>query len=440
MAAEGWLVSKAGDLFWTFKKIPPQKLRFAVTYFPAASELDPYPSEKQLEKEELCAEDGWNLILRWDAMQIFCTANMDAVPLETDPVPQVENIQKTMRKKLIPGYLTIIVVAVWSLCLQLYQLRQAPEEYLSDVSRLVFIPFWTILLLIPVLDLVFYYRWKHRAEKAAEHGISLPFQSHRRITWILLALAIMILLLSCAFSIQRLPLFIIIAAGCGIPVILGQLMMRNLKKKGVSAAMNRFVSGGFVLILCYVCGLSVVAASVNNLISVSDHNSKPSGQYESNGVILDIYNDRLPLETEELTDEKAQWSKKAQFQESPLVAYGSYRQDLIYGQKVHGYDLSYDVIDVKIPVLYDYIKNALITEEKDKIQDDDVFVNHYEPAETVLWNADEVYQLHWSDNVLNTYLVCWDNRIVKITFYWQPTLDQIQKAAESLNPDNGSKY
>ena len=99
MAARGWMIQKAGNLFWTYTKIPPQKLRFAVTYFPGASEFDPKPSERQLEREELCAQDGWRLVLRWDAMQIFCTDREDAVPIDTDPVPQVDNIHRTMRKK-----------------------------------------------------------------------------------------------------------------------------------------------------------------------------------------------------------------------------------------------------------------------------------------------------------------------------------------------------
>ena len=97
MAAQGWMLQKAGNLFWTYTKIPPQKLRFAVTYFPGASEFDPKPSEKQLEKEELCAQDGWRLVLRWDVMQIFCTDREDAVPIDTDPVPQVDTIHRTMR-------------------------------------------------------------------------------------------------------------------------------------------------------------------------------------------------------------------------------------------------------------------------------------------------------------------------------------------------------
>lgn len=44
MAAQGWMINQPGGLFWTFRKIRPQQLRFAVTYFPSASEFDPTPA------------------------------------------------------------------------------------------------------------------------------------------------------------------------------------------------------------------------------------------------------------------------------------------------------------------------------------------------------------------------------------------------------------
>ena len=113
---------------------------------------------------------------------------------------------------------------------------------------------------------------------------------------------------------------------------------------------------------------------------------------------------------------------------------GGYRQDLLYGQEIRGYDLSYEIIDVKLPILYDFIKDRILKERQDEIYDDFVFVDHFEPVDPTLWSADEVYQLHWSDGILNTYLVCWENRLVEIKFYWQPTQEQIQIAAEYLRP------
>ena len=62
MAQQGWMIHQPGNFTWTFKKMEPQKLRFAVTYFPAASEFDPGPTEGELRKMDFCAHDGWQLV------------------------------------------------------------------------------------------------------------------------------------------------------------------------------------------------------------------------------------------------------------------------------------------------------------------------------------------------------------------------------------------
>lgn len=432
MASKGWMISKANNLFWTYTKVPPQKLRFAVTYFPGASELDPCPSEKQLEKEELCAEDGWKLVLRWDAMQIFCTDLEDAVPIETDPIPQVENIHLTMRKNVLLSQLVTIVLILWSLYLQLSQLWRNPVEYLSDTTRLASIPCWLLLLLMAVMDLALYFRWERRARQAAEHGISLPLRSRKWLPWVVLALVCVFLFLSYSASSSHLLLMVCITAVTVVPILLGRWMMKKLKKKGFSKTLNRVVSGICIGLLVIVGMVAVVAASIGGWIPMDDGGSQPVGEYEWNGMTWDIYDDPLPLTVEELAHVDARWSKEARLQESPLVAYGDYRQDLLFGQEIRGYDLSYEITDVKLPVLYDWIKDRLINERQDEVHDDFVFVDHFEPVDPALWGAEEAYQLHWSDSILDTYLVCWDNRIVEITFYWQPTQEQIQTAAETL--------
>ena len=432
MAARGWMVAKAGSLFWTYTKIPPQKLHFAVTYFPGASEFDPQPSEKQLEKEELCAQDGWKLVLRWDAMQIFCTDRENAVPIETDPVPQVENIHLTMRKNLLFGQLVTIVLVLWSLYLQLSQLWRDPVEYLSNLTRFAGVPCWLLLLLMAVLDLALYFRWERRARKAAEHGISLPLRSCKWLPWVVLALVGMFLFLSYASSSARLLLMVCIAVVIVVPISLGRWMMKKLKKKGVSKTANRVVSSAFTGVLVIVGTVAVVAAAIGGWLPVNDRSSQPVGQYEWNGLVRDIYDDPLPLTVEDLAQVDARWSKQARFQESPLVAYGDYRQDLLFGQEINGYELSYEITDVKLPILREFLKGRLLNERQDEVHDDFVFEDHFEPVDPAPWGAEEVYQLHWSDSVLDTYLVFWETRIVEITFYWQPTSEQLRTAAEIL--------
>lgn len=437
MAAQGWMIAKAGNLFWTYTKIPPQKLRFAVTYFPGASELDPKPSEKQLEKEELCAEDGWRLVLRWDAMQIFCTDREDAVPIETDPVPQVENIHLTMRKNMLLSQLITIGLILWALYLQVSPLWRDPAEYLSNVTRLLSIPSWILLLLIDVLDLVLYFRWERRARQAAQHGISLPLRSRKWLSWVVLALVGVFLFLSYSTSSAHLLFMICMAVVMVVPFFLGRWMIKKLKEKGVSKTINRIVSGICVGGLVIIGTGAIAAAAIGGWLPIEERR-EPVGQYDWDGIILDIYDDPLPLTVEDLVDVDARWSKEAQFQESPLVAYGDYRQDLLYGQEIRGYDLSYKITDVKLPILYDFIKDRLLKEHQDEVHDDFVFEDHFEPIDPAPWGAEEVYQLHWSDSIMNTYLVCWENRIVEIQFYWEPTQEQIQIAAEQLKPSASS--
>ena len=433
MAARGWMLQKADNLFWTYQKIPPQKLRFAVTYFPGASELDPAPSEKQLEKEELIARDGWRLVLRWDAMQIFCTDREDAVPIETDPVPQVDNIHRTMRKKLLAGQLILLVPSIWSLYLQLSQLWRDPVDYLSASVRLASIPSWLLVLLLVVLELVSYFRWERRARQAAEHGIFLPLRSHRRLPWVIVGLMAVLLLISYSNSSGQLLLLLCIAVVTAAPVLLGRWLMGKLKRRGVPRWANLAVSCVCVAVLVTGGMIAVVAAGLSGWFPTGE-DSQPVGQYDWDGLTMDIYDDPLPLEVEDLADVDARWSKRARLQESPLLAYGDYRQDLLYGQQVRGYELSYEITDVKVPLLYGFIRDRLVHERQDEIHDGFVFVDHFQPVDPAPWEALEAYQLHWSDSVLDTYLVCWEGRIVEITFYWSPTRAQIQAAAEALKP------
>lgn len=433
MAAKGWMIRKAGSLFWTYEKIQPQKLRFAVTYFPSASEFDPYPSDKQLEKESLCAQDGWRLVLRWDAMQIFCTDREDAVPIETDPIPQVENIHRTMKKKLLTGQLFALVVILWYLYLQISQLRQDPVDYLSSTGHLFTAPVWLLLLLVILLEIGTYFRWRRKAEQAAEEGIFLPVRANPWLIWGPIALAAVFLLLSFLDSDTPLPLLACIALLMGVISFSANRLMGWMKKKGIPRTVNLAVSCICILVLFLAGTGGIVAAAVNGWLPIS-HDSRPTGTYEWNGQSFDIYSDPLPLSVEDLTDLEARWSKQAHQQGSPLLFYGEYRQSPLYTEAVGPYDLEYEIIDVKIPALYPLIQESLIDARQDEVHDDIIFTDHYEPIDPGPWNAQAVYQLHWSDSVLDEYLVCWETRLVEITFYWTPTQEQIKTAAAILQP------
>lgn len=431
MAAKGWMIRKVGNLFWTFEKIPPKRLHFAVTYFPGASEFDPWPSEKQLDKEAFCAQDGWKLVLRWDAMQIFCNDREDAVPIETDPVPQVENIRRVMKKKVLVTQLFTSILMLWYVYFQLTRLWQDPADYLSNGFYLFSLPLWVLLFLESIREVWTYFFWNVRARRAAEDGIFLPVKRSKWLDWGIPVLSTVFLLLALSGGGFHLLYIVCWTGMMGVVFFLTNRLMGWMKKKGAPRGINLAVSCACVMVLT-LAGVAGIAAAVIGGWLPAGEDSQPVGQYDWDGLTMDIYDDPLPLTVEDLVEVDARWSKEARFQESPLVAYGDYRQDLLFGQEIQGYELSYEITDVKLPQLYEFVKERLISQRQDEVYEDFVFVDHYEPIDPAAWGAQEAYQLYWSDGVMDTYLICWETRIVEIKFYWTPTPEQIGQAAEIL--------
>ena len=211
-------------------------------------------------------------------------------------------------------------------------------------------------------------------------------------------------------------------------------LMRLMKKKGLPGCFNMMAITLFVTLFTIVAVSVMIWAGTSGKLPVSD-GSQPVESYEWNGQTWDIYDDELPLEIEQLADVEQRWSKRASFRESALVAYGEYEQEAPFTEPQRDYRLEYEITDVKLPFLYDFVKRSLINARQDEVTDDGyVFTDHYEAIDPAPWGALEAYQLHWSGSVLDSYLVCWEGRIVEIRFYWPPSAAQIAKAAEILAP------
>lgn len=433
MAARGWMLRKVSSFFWTFEQTAPRKLRFAVTYFPGASGLDPRPSQRQLDKEDLCAQDGWQLVLRWDAMLIFCTDRADAVPIDTDPVPHVETLYRTMRKKMLSGQLIMVAMILWSLYLQLSQLWRDPAVYLSDSGRFFLVPMWLLLLVGEVAQIVGCFRWQRRARRAAEQGVFLPVHSNKWLSWGVVILSGLFFLLSITGSDASWLFNLLFFAMMALCAVLAYRLVSWMKKKGVRRTVNILITTALTMVLTLLGTLVLVRVVVDGGLPVTQER-QPVGQYEWQGETFDIYNDPLPLTVEDLVPVEARWTRKADYQESAFLAHGTYRQSLLRTETVDSYELQYEIVDVKVPALRGFVRDRLIAAQQDEVHDGVVFVDHYEPVDPSPWQAQAAYQLHWSDTVLDTYLVCWEDRLVEITFYWTPTEAQIRQAAEILKP------
>lgn len=435
MAESGWMLEKTGNFMWTYKRIEPKILRFSVTYFPSASDFDPSPTEGELTKIDFCRQDGWNLVTTWGVMQIFCNEDLDAVPIETEPVMQIENICRSMKKNVLLPQAVLGGMLLWNVVIRLSQWRRDPVGELSDPFSIYSVLMFSILTLACLYEIGFYFCWSRKAKSAAQNdGVFLPVRSKPIASWILMAVSALLLILS--YTALRGPLGFVILWLCMVPfiIVIGNLLKNMLKKRGVSRNVNRIVSVCAVVLLTFLM-LGLMTAAIIQGRMRFDSGKNVVGTYELYGRTREIYNDPLPLEIEELADVHAQWSKEADHQETLLLSSTEYRQ---YAVPADGNDnvderkLEYTVTEVKQDFLYDFIKRAVLNSRQDEIHDDFVFIDHYEPIDASVWNADDAYQLHWSESVLNTYLIFWGNHIVEIKFYWEPTPEQIAITVENL--------
>ena len=435
MAEKGWLIEKVNSFFFQFRRITPQKLHFCVTYFPDASEFDPAPSEKQRMMEAFAAKDGWKLLTRWGQMQIFCNDTDEPVPIETDPVTQVETIFRAMKKNLLPAHLSMLLLAIYQLVFNSYRAFQEPVEFLSTPHLFTSLPVWILILLAEIKEIVTCFFWYRKAKPAAARGIFLPVKTNYTIT--------IALLLSCLFAListLQLPDSLRMVSLVWIVFIIGIIWLshkikQKLKNVGVTRGANYTITVLFTIFttLLFLGGL-VFFVIQHGL----DDGKQPVGTYEHNGWTFEIYDDKMPLYVEDMVKvENAEWSKEQKLHnETFLLEVTEYEQDHIRGgpERV-SLQIDYRIIDIKLPFLYNTIKQSLLNERQDEIHDDFIFTDHYEPIDAAPWQALEAYQLHWSGSILSQYLVCFENRIVEIGFYWEATPEQIAIAAEKLRPE-----
>ena len=99
-------------------------------------------------------------------------------------------------------------------------------------------------------------------------------------------------------------------------------------------------------------------------------------------------------------------------------------------------DLRYDIVTVKIPILYNWYKEEMY-HDRDETKSD-VPIGHrnlYRPIDPGPWGAKEAYRLYCEEGWWhNTYLLCYGSQIVEITFGWEPTADDMAIVSQKLNP------
>lgn len=439
MAARGWRIDSLSGVLWRYRAMEPTNLHFAVTYFPKASTFDPGPTEGQQVFADYCAQAGWTPAARWGQMQIFCTDRPDPVPLETDPVTQVENIRAAMVRNFLPGMLAMLALAVFQLVFFLWRLYTGPLDVLASPISLLSSAIWLPIALMALLELLSYARWLPRARRAAQEGRMLHIRTWRYASFafvtVLLAVEILFLMTT---SRQELVYFLFGAVLVVGVCALSAAATRALRGLGASRQVNRAVSIG-ICVAVTLAGLSALAAGVISLSRRGLLNqSPPVDTYTVSGITWQVYADPIPLRVESLTGapEDGRYSTEARIQVSPLLTQADYSQDrrLDCGEDLP--DLDYTVVDVKVPLLYGLCRDYLL--EQYARRSPEVPEEYMEHAVRQDWapaGVSALYRHYTGDEPRNRYVFCWERRLAEVRFSgMEPTRVQLEQAAAALSP------
>lgn len=426
MAAKGWMIDRVGAGGWVYRRTAPQTLRFAVTYYPKASEFDPGLTEGQQLYHAFSAQAGWQYVCSWAQMQIFCTDRPDAVPIETDPALELDTIHAAMKKGLLLPYGVLLALALFWMAMLGRDLVYDPIKLLSSVSNLSLLVIWPLLGLLCIVEITAYLRWRARARRAAAQGAftdtpnTRPFQRVAFAGCIVAVAAQLLYNVTAGSSMMR-----VISIAMVLYMVLLTVTVNGvkqlLKRKKVARGVNRAVTITVDVVLAFGLFFAVVLGTLHaSARGWLDRYDTPDALPLS---LTDLWGDELPA-----ADYVPSWTDNT----SPFLAVydgGVWAPPAEAGQEPPS--LSYTITEVRLPALYEVCRAQRLAEQNaDHLPD---YHKTCQPCDPVPWGAQEAWQLGWQDSGLTDhYLLCYPDNIVEIRFSWPPTDAQKALIGEKL--------
>ena len=407
MAAKGWQLERITSSFWYYRRAQPQKLRYAVTYYPSGSAFDPEPNPGLGELYELCEHAGWEYVTGFAEMNIFVNSRENPTPLETDPAVDLVAIEKSAKRRLMKPYWAILVIGVVVAFLGIGGFINDPVYSLSGVWGL---PMGVVFLLLGIAaaaELRSYYRWRALARTAAERGERVKTCSPVRLTRGLMAAACAVLALAvfgALFSGDEMWLasILVVLVVWLIANVVMRVSVDKFKRSGMSKSFNAGVSVLIVFVLCFALYSLGGEFIYDSAVAHNDDN-----RYVN-----------YSLSLEDLTGEPTPGYIRSQSRrESVILAQSSL--DEFYSEHAPepgGEDvgrLEYTTTFVKLSALYGFCES---------------FTSRGgESVDPEPWGALRAYSMGG-----NAYTLCYADRVVEISLPFSPSAEQMAIVYEWL--------
>lgn len=419
MAAKGWMIERVDGFGWRYRRIEPQTLRFAVTYFPKASDFDPGPTEEQQVYHDMAEKTGWHYAGSWAQMQFFYTDQPDAVPIETDPELELETIHAAMKKSFLPWCGMLLAISLFYLIRLLADLSSDPIGVFSRGLSLSLFVQWPLLVVECIVEIAAYLFWRRRAQKAAACGEFIDTPNIHPFRCVVLVVWLICFVLGWLFTLtSSSPFLRIVSISIMLYVLLMMAVVQGVKQLLKNRKVSRGVNRAVTLAVDVAMAVIMLVALVFGVLRASD-----DGVFEQNRAPDDLPLTLAALWGDELPEAiyTSDWTETG----SPFAAVYNGKQDAYQlEQGVSTPSLEYTVTVVKVPELYDRCRAQRLAEQTDESHIDSA-QRICVPCDAAPWGANEAWQVAWENDVPgDDYLLCYDRTLVEISFNWTPTDEQ----------------
>ena len=404
-AAEGWMFRGREGGALEFYRIQPSKIHFSIVYYHSPVTKTALTAD-QAEYLEYCARTGWYLVDTERRMMILANQTENPIPIETDPKIQLDNIHKSLKKQHLSMLITSFVIGIMDLLLLGLYLSRGIVYMSTSLSSINLIMVGTFSCAISLPDIIGYYRWRRKAQIAAQEGMFYKTRINNTLYYIFLFFAYLATIATLTFSVDPTLIGVVIAIIVVSLVLTLWYVVRRIFRKTHPAVFRQVIQTSLALFEILV--LLVVLLNSFFLMIYSTP-AQPSD---------------MPLSITELTDSDfSDYTNDKYHQGTILLTQDEYRQEALgYGSNLP--ELYYTITYIHADFLYDAC-------QKDLLKD---FARHGEAitVDASGWNAEAAYQLYEHGSAQHEYLLCYDGHFVEIRFGWEPTAEQMAIVGQKL--------
>ena len=371
-ALEGWKLVKTNLTVWRFERIEPKALKYSVNYFDKASQFDWGPTEEQQDFVSFCNHTGWELVAEKGEAKFFCNENLEATPIDTDPITELKSIKKSCKMNVEFLYGIYVFNGMIQLFFSVFHFFINKIDFMANNCKLVLLPWSIFVLVVSSGELIRYHVWLHKATKVAEEGRFVPTKGKDNMLLVGVASAVIGVGLMWGGLIGGKLLSVVIllvALVVGVAFCVGLSVI--MKKKKVAPKVNQIITYITAAIVGLVVVFVMLLCSESRLTEKSNKNSS---------FLLSVERDECLK------------------------------------------------VEVKANFLCDFIKKEMLKTDRSAYTvdvDGKVFYDEYVETDASAFGVDEAYALSCDGSELGTYVLVEDNVIIRVRLNEDYTKEQI---------------